>query len=53
MRLEHALVGHPVGHAGHQAVLIDTVEKLLEVDVNHDVVAVSDVCLRLGYGLMC
>ena len=50
--LEHALVGHPFGHASHQAVLIDSVEKFLEVDVNHHVVAVGDVRLRLGDGLM-
>ena len=49
---EHALVGHPLGHAGHQAVLVDSVEEFLEVDVNHHVVAVGDVRLRLGYGLM-
>ena len=52
MRLEHALVGHPFGHASHQAVLIDSVEKFLEVDVNHHVVAVGDVLLCLGHGLM-
>ena len=50
--LEHALVGHPFGHASHQAVLIDSVEKFLEVDVNHHVVAVGDVLLCLGHGLM-
>ena len=50
---EHALVGHPLGHAGHQAVLVDSVEEFLEVDVNHHVVAVGDVRLCLGYGLMC
>ena len=33
--------------------MIDSVEKLLEVDVNHHVVAVGNERLRLGYGLMC
>src|SRR6266481_5017493 len=50
--LEHALVGQPRGDARHQAVVIDTVEKLFEIDVHHVAVALGYVALRLGYRLM-
>ena len=33
---------HPRGDARHQAVVIDSVEKLFEIEIDHDVVAVGD-----------
>src|SRR5208337_969087 len=38
--------------ARHQAVVIDPVEKLFEIEIDHDVVAVGDVTLRLSHCLM-
>src|ERR1700730_6293795 len=49
---EHTFVGHPRGHARHQAVMIDPVEEFFEIKVNHDAVALGYVSLRLGYRLM-
>ena len=36
---KHTLIGHPGGNARHQAVVIDSVEKLFEIEIDHDVVA--------------
>jgi hypothetical protein len=33
--------------------VIDSVEKLFEVEINHPAVACGDVLLRLSYRLMC
>ena len=49
---EHTLIGHSRGDARHQAVVIDSVEKLFEIEIDHDVVALGDVALRLGDCLM-
>ena len=49
---EHTLIGHSRGDARHQAVVIDSVEKLFEIEIDHDVVAVGDVTLRLSHCLM-
>src|SRR5229473_1970082 len=49
---ECTFIGHPHGHARHQAVVIDPVEKFFEIKVNHDVVARGNVSLRLGHRLM-
>jgi hypothetical protein len=49
---ECTFIGHPRGHARHQAVVIDPVEKFFEIKVNHDVVARGNVSLRLGHRLM-
>jgi hypothetical protein len=43
---EHTLIGHSRGDARHQAVVIDSVEKLFEIEIDHDVVALGDVTLR-------
>ena len=45
---EHTLIGHSRGDARHQAVVINSVEKLFEIEIDHDVVALGDVALRLG-----
>src|SRR4029453_5882415 len=50
--LEYALVGNPFRDARHQNVVIDSVEKFFEIEVDHDVVAVGDIPLRLGHRLM-
>jgi hypothetical protein len=49
---EHAFVGHPCGNAGHEAVVIDSIEEFLEVEVNDDIVAFGDITLCLSYRLM-
>ena len=49
---EHACIGHPFGDPGHQAVLIDAIEKFLQIDINQPRVAVGHVPLGLRYGLM-
>ena len=49
---EHAFVGYPRGDAGHQAIVINSIEKLFEVEINHDVIALGNVTLRLGHRLM-
>src|SRR5215510_8614269 len=50
--LEYALVGNSFRDARHQNVVIDSVEKFLEIQVDHDVVAFGDIPLRLGHRLM-
>src|SRR5262245_65778580 len=50
--LEYALVGDPCRDACHQNVVIDSVEKLFEVEIDYDVVAFGDITLRLSHGLM-
>src|SRR5262245_49547979 len=50
--LEYALVGNPFRDTRQQKIVIDSVEKFLEVEVDHDVVAFGDIPLRLGHGLM-
>ena len=52
MSFEHPLVGHPRGDACHQGVVINSIEKSFEVEVNHIAVALGNVALRLGYRLM-
>ena len=49
---EHTLIGHSRGGGRHQAVVIDSVEKLFEIEIDHDVVAVGDITLRLSHCLM-
>jgi hypothetical protein len=36
----------------HQAVVIDSIEELFEIETNYYAVAFSDIALRLGYRLM-
>ena len=49
---EHALVDHPCRDARHQCIVIDSIEKLLEVEIDHNAVAFGNIALRLGYRLM-
>jgi hypothetical protein len=49
---EHTLIGHSRGDARHQAVVIDSVEKLFEIEIDQNVVALGDVNLRLSHRLM-
>src|SRR5260370_31753242 len=49
---ECTFIGHSHGHARHQAVVIDPLEKFFEIKVNHDVVARGNVSLRLGHRLI-
>src|SRR5262245_57018921 len=50
--LEYALVGNPFRDARHQNVVIDSVEKFFEIEVDYDVEAFGDIPLRLGHRLM-
>ena len=50
--LQHALVGNPCRNAGHQQVMVDSIEEFFEVDVDHVVVALGNVLLGLGHGLL-
>ena len=43
---EQAFVGHPFGHQTHQDVVIDPIEELLQIEIDHDVEARADVVLR-------
>ena len=49
---EHSLVRHPFSDAGHQPVMVDSIEELLQIKVYHVLVTLGDVYLRLGYSLM-
>jgi site-specific DNA recombinase len=49
---EHAFVGYPRGDTRHQDVVVNSVEKFFEVEINDDVVAFGNVSLRLGHCLM-
>jgi hypothetical protein len=49
---EHALVGHPCRDPRHQTIVIDSVEKTFEVEVDNDAVAFGNIALRLGYRLV-
>jgi hypothetical protein len=49
---EHAFVGYPSGDAGHQDVVVNSVEEFFEIEINDDVVALGNVSLRLSHRLM-
>ena len=42
----------PLRDATHQFVVVDSIEEFLQIEIHHPVVAVGDVLLRLGHGLM-
>ena len=42
----------PLSDATHQFVVVDPIEEFLQIEIHHPVVAVGDVVLRLGHGLM-
>jgi hypothetical protein len=44
---QNALVGYPCGDTGHKAIMVDSIKKFLEVKINHNVVALGNVGLRL------
>jgi site-specific DNA recombinase len=50
--LEHPFIRHPRGNTRHQAIVIDSVEEFFEIKIDHDVVALGDVSLRLGHRLV-
>ena len=50
--LEPSLVSHPLRHSRHQPVMVDSIEKFLQIDIYYPVVALRDVRLSLGYRLM-
>ena len=51
-QLEQPLVGHPLGDARHQTIVVDPVEKLLQVDIHDPAVALGDNLLGPGDGLV-
>ena len=51
-KLEHAFIGYPCGDARHQDVVVNSVEKSFQIEINHYVVAIGDVTLCLGYSLV-
>ena len=42
-----------LGDTAHQFVVVDAIEEFFQIEIDHPVVAVGDVVLRLGHGLMC
>ena len=42
----------PLRDAAHQFVVVDSIEEFLQIEIDHPVVAVGDILLRLGHGLM-
>jgi hypothetical protein len=42
----------PFGDLPHQFVVIDSIEKLFQIEINHPAVTFCDIRLRLSYGLM-
>ena len=49
---ERALVRHPCGHLGHQAVVLNSVEEFLQIKIDDDIVTLDHIALGLGYSLM-
>ena len=49
---EHTLIGYQGSDARHQHVVIDPVEKLFEVQVDHDAITLRNVVLGLGNRLI-
>ena len=50
--LEQAFVGHTLCHQTHQDVVVDPIEELLQIEIDHDGVARPDVFLSAPYRLM-
>ena len=44
---KQTLIGNPLCQPGHQDIVVDLVEELLQVDVDQDVVALFDVVMGL------
>src|SRR5215831_7767201 len=51
-QLQQPLVVDPLGDSSHQSVVIDPIEKFLQVKVHHESIAFGDVLLRLFHRLM-
>jgi site-specific DNA recombinase len=49
---EHPPVGDPPRHGCHQLVVVDPVEKLFQIEINHPAAAFGYILLSLGYRLM-
>ena len=50
--LQQPLVLDALGDLAHQFVVIDSIEELFQIEINHPAVACSDILLRLSHGLM-
>jgi site-specific DNA recombinase len=51
-QLEHSLVGHALGHRRYQTVVIDSIEKFLQIEIHHPAVPFGDILLRLVHRLL-
>src|SRR5215207_8751905 len=51
--LQQPLVLDAFGDLAHQFVMIDSIEELFQIEINHPAVACSDILLRLSHGVMC
>src|SRR6266498_1916610 len=51
-QLAHSLVAHPPRDRRHQLVVVDSIEKLFQIEIHHPAVALGDILLRLGHRLM-
>src|SRR5438552_893231 len=51
-QLEHSFVGHALGYRSHQAVVIDSIKKIFQVEIHHPAVPFGDVLLRLVHRLL-
>src|SRR5207248_1977024 len=49
---QQPLVFDTFGDLAHQFVMIDPIEKLFQIEINHPSVALRNVLLRLGYGVV-
>src|SRR5258705_7731684 len=50
--LQQPLVLDALGDLTHQFVVIDSIEKLFQIEINHPSVTLHDILLRLSHGLM-
>src|SRR5712672_1923809 len=50
--LQQPLVLDPFGNLAHQFVMIHSIEEFFQIEINHPSVALRNVLLRLGHGVM-
>jgi site-specific DNA recombinase len=51
--LQQPLVLDAFGDLAHQFVMIDSIEELFQIKINHPAVACSNILLRLSHRMMC
>src|SRR6516164_3525532 len=50
--LQQPLVLDAFGNLAHQFVMIDSIEEFFQIEIDHPSVALHNILLRLGYGVM-